>query len=491
MALVSETARRAPTVGDVVGARFRLERELGAGGMGTVYEAVDLRTDVRVALKIMRPELADDEAGIERFRREGAALATVDHPSVVKVREVGEAEDGTLFLAMELLAGETLSERIAREGRMSVEQLLPVVLGLCAGLDAVHAAGIIHRDIKPSNIHLPASSPFEDSSTERMRRAAPVKLVDFGVARVRGFSKMTSTGLAVGTVRYMAPEQLTGSAIDARADIYALGTVVYEALAGEHPFLRVDDPVGAILVGRAPPLSSLRPDLPPAITQVVDRAMARLATARFASAGELADAFHRAALDPALAETQLVPSVRPPPREAAPLSPFAPTALATPSVRPVPPTASGMRARTAPATTPASAPKRRRAPVWLLLPLLIGVCAVPTFGVAGFVGCGNYVIDVQMRTTLRDVRASVDADPSLAEFGAELDTLDSLHEREHVNLFAATALNARVQHVLKNDHRIGPEEVPWIMEVVRDINERDGDYTLEHYSEMTEETRSR
>ncbi|MCA9609743.1 MAG: serine/threonine protein kinase, partial [Myxococcales bacterium] len=451
----------------------------GAGGMGTVYAAIDLTTGIRVAIKLMRPELAADERAVERFRREGAALAAVRHASVVQIREIGES-DGTLYIAMELLEGETLSARLERTGPMSPEGLLPIVLGLCDGLAAAHEQGIIHRDIKPSNVHMPA--PEVLAQAERTHERAPVKLVDFGVARIAGFSKMTSTGLAIGTVRYMAPEQLTGSAIDERADVYSLGVVIYEALAGEHPFDRTatDDPVGAILVGRATPLSSLRPDLPPAMTRVVHRAMARLATERFASARDLAEAFRQAVLAPdapvSFDQTAPTPSRRPPPQSME----LAPTLPASPSARP-PPIESEVRAKHLPA-------KKKRKPYWLLLPLLTGACLVPTFGGLGFVGCGSWMTDVQMNIGMRNMREAIDRMPALAPHTAELDELQALHDGDQVNMLAAAAFNARVQHALRSDQRISADEVEWVSEVVRDICEHGGDYSMERYSEMTEQT---
>ncbi|MCB9594238.1 MAG: serine/threonine protein kinase [Sandaracinaceae bacterium] len=470
------TASRPLGPGDLVDARFRLEGELGAGGMGTVYAAIDETTGTRVALKLMRPELAGDERAVERFRREGAALAAVRHPAVVQIREVGEAE-GTLYIAMELLEGETLSARLERAGPMSAEALLPIVLGLCDGLAAAHERGVIHRDIKPSNIHLPA--PDVLARAERTHERVPVKLVDFGVARVAGLSKMTSTGLAIGTVRYMAPEQLTGSAIDERADVYSLGIVIYEALAGEHPFDRTatEDPIGAILVGRATPLSSLRPDLPPAMTRVVHVAMARLATERFASARALAEAFQQAVLEP---HAPISDVTNPTPARRA--MEYAPTEPVVPSVRPPAiPEESEVRVKQA-------AKKPKRKPYWLLLPLVTGLCLVPTLGGLGFVGCGSMMTDIQMNAGVRNMRGALSAYPELGPHGAELDQLEALHEADQVNWLAAAAFNARVQHALRGDQHLSASEVVWISEVVRDINEQGGEYSLERYTEMTEQT---
>ena len=471
-------------LGEVVGDRFRLDDELGAGGMGTVYAATDLQTGARIALKLMRPELLADERAVERFRREGAALAAVRHAAVVQVREIGELPGGSLYIAMELLEGETLSARLERAGRMTVEQLLPIVLGLCDGLTAAHEGGVIHRDIKPSNIHLPSAEVLENA--ERTHERAPVKLVDFGVARVASLTRMTSTGLAIGTVRYMAPEQLTGSAIDERVDVYSLGVVMFQALAGEHPFERVsgDDPVGAILVGRVTPLSSLRPDLSPAVTRVVHRAMARLATERFGSTRALSDAFRRAVLESSSGEP--MPPMDPLGRaqlEQAPTRPAgraARRALEERASHREPPSESEVRKKRPP----------RRRQYWLVLPLITGLCLVPTLGTAGFVGCGAWMVDLQADAALDTMRTAIGVNPELSVYSPALDRFEQLRDEDSVNLFAATAFNARVQHAMRNDQRLSVAEVAWVVEVVQDINDRGGEYTLSHYSEMTEAGRA-
>ena len=465
----------------MIGGRFRVERELGVGGMGAVYAAVDQWSGATVALKLMRSELADDPRAAERFRREGAALAAIQHPSVVQIREVGELE-GVLYLAMELLEGETLAARLGRTGPMSPAALLPIVLGLCEGLAAAHAGGIIHRDVKPSNIHLPDAAAL--ALAERTGSVAPVKLVDFGVARVRGFSKVTSSGLAVGTVRYMAPEQLTGGAVDERVDVYALGVVIYEALTGEQPFERTggDDVIGAILVGRMTPLSSLRPDLPPALTSVVHRAMARLPTERIASAQALAAAFRSAIEDTtrdpfAIDETRPggVPTRRPPIASEAALGP---TLMATPvrvetraHPEPPPPTRSVVQ-------------KKRGARLWLLVPLIAVLCVAPTVGTASVVGCQAYLTDMQIRLSATKLRGAID-EHELPALRAELEQLEQLHRSDRVGFFAAAAFNARVQRTIERDDRLDREELLWVMEVVRDIVAHDGAYDLEQYNKMT------
>jgi hypothetical protein len=368
---------------------------------------------------------------------------------------------------MELLEGETLAARLTRAGTLSPAELLPIVKGLCEALGAAHAGGVIHRDIKPSNIHLSDGDP-----------QAPVKLVDFGVARVRGFETVTSSGLAVGTVRYMAPEQLSGGAVDERADLYALGIVIYEALTGEHPFERTggDDLIGTILVGRTTPLSSLRPDLPPSVTQVVHRAMARLATDRFASTAELARAFERAVLHPEANPFVEVPLTRVV-RVHTPTA-LGPTALAPISLRPPP------------AQAPVRPKKRRASALWLLLfvPVIAVVCGGAALGAASIAGCQSYLTDLQIRLGLQKLRGTIDEHPELGHHRADLERFAAMHRDERIGFLAAAAFNARFQYVIRGDDRVDPQELAYVMDVVRDIMVHEGRYDMEQYQKMTQGT---
>ncbi len=298
--------------GVLVGERFRIEGMLGEGGMGAVASAVDLESGQRVALKLMRTSASDDASLVERFRREAAVLRAINHPAVVGVKDAGALPDGTLFIALELLEGETLKRYLRREGRMRHELLLPVIRGLCSALGAAHDAGIVHRDIKPSNIFLPLTENVHELSGPGGESL--VKLVDFGVAKVAGGRRLTITGGTVGTYRYMAPEQLTGAPdLDARADIYALGVVAYEALTGELPFAgkTLDEIVGNILKGRHRPIREVAPDVPKEVASVVAKAMALLPESRFDTTSELADAFARAASTIAPAVRLVGPSIPP------------------------------------------------------------------------------------------------------------------------------------------------------------------------------------
>jgi len=276
-----------PQVGVVLAGRYRLEASLGAGGMAEVFRALDLGSGQRVAVKVLRTQLVARPEAVQRFRREGQVLSALKNPAVVAAEAVLE-HDGWLFLVMELLEGETLGARIKR-GPMSVRDLAPIVAGCAAGLSAAHQIGVVHRDLKPDNIFL-CRLPGD---------GVQVKILDFGVSKVRGHEALTQTGQVLGTPRYMCPEQLGAEPdVDPRVDVYALGVILYEALAGGvSPFLAATptDLIVAILHGKAVPLRSVRADVPAAVEAVVQRAMAKVRAARYASVAELAEAFLDAA----------------------------------------------------------------------------------------------------------------------------------------------------------------------------------------------------
>lgn len=260
--------------------RYLLGPPLGAGGMGTLFEADDERTGEKVAVKVLHPELAAEPDLRRRFAREASILAALDHPAIVRVRDVGTDGDSLPFLIMDLLAGETLAARIQR-GPLPLEVLRPIVRSVADALDAVHGRGIVHGDVKPSNVFLPLEGPA-------------ATLVDFGSSKVLGLERLTRTGELVGTPVYMAPELLTGEADpDRRADVYSLGVLLYEALTAMLP-IREAHP-GKLLLrlveGAHEPIANLRPDLPESVSAAIHRAMQPRRDARFASAGELAEAF--------------------------------------------------------------------------------------------------------------------------------------------------------------------------------------------------------
>ena len=232
--------------GHVVAERFEIEREIGSGGMGRVYQARDRETGDLVALKVLRPGSAPNAGNPQRFAREAAALAEVAHPATVRYVGHGALDDGGLWLAMTWVEGETLAKRLARTERLTVGDAIAVVRRVASALGAAHEKKIVHRDVKPSNVVLEGGDP---------RRAV---LIDFGLARLGGASDLTRTGVAVGTPQYLSPEQARGSRrVDARADVYALGVLLFRCVTGRLPF-RADDVLALfakVLLEPAPRLS--------------------------------------------------------------------------------------------------------------------------------------------------------------------------------------------------------------------------------------------
>jgi serine/threonine-protein kinase len=261
----------------VVGNTYRIVEKIGEGGMGTVYRAVDLVLEREVALKAIRPELAREPEIVERFRAEARALARVSHPAIATIYSFFLDGD-ELFLAMELVRGRSLSEVLAAEGRLPWERAVRLLSSALVGIEEAHRAGIIHRDLKPDNLML-----TDSAAGERL------KVMDFGIARVAGSGHLTRTGLLVGTLRYMAPEQIRGEEVDHRADLYALGAVLFQMLTGQPPF---DGPTDfAILRAQIedPPVppGSLVPGIPDWLDRAVMRALAKKPDERFADVGEM------------------------------------------------------------------------------------------------------------------------------------------------------------------------------------------------------------
>ena len=264
----------APAGGEVVAGRYVLERSLGNGGMGEVWVAADRMLDRRVALKELSSELAEDDPARRRFFREARALARISHPNVVGVFDVGE-DEGRPFLVMELVEGKTLEDELQRTGKLPPERAAAIGAGIAAGLAAAHENGVIHRDVKPSNIFLTSSDE--------------PKVGDFGIARVElGDKTATLTGAVFGSPAYVSPEQVSGGKIGPRADLYALGCVLYRMLAGRPPF--EGDPVSLTYqhVHEEPvPLDSLGIGVPAELSALVSALLEKDPTARPRSADEV------------------------------------------------------------------------------------------------------------------------------------------------------------------------------------------------------------
>ena len=225
---MSETDESLPRL---LGGRYRLEAKLGSGGMGVVFRATDLTMKRSVAVKLIRgvDGVALDEEVAGRFLREAKNTARVQHENIIEVYDLGRSDQGDMFFVMELLEGESLSTKIRRDGKMAPAVAVNIARQMCAALHVAHAAGIIHRDLKPANVML----------IERGGQTDYVKVLDFGVAKSYTpdqQTQLTHTGMLVGTVEYMAPEQIMGRVVDGRTDIYSLGIVMYRMLTGKAPF---------------------------------------------------------------------------------------------------------------------------------------------------------------------------------------------------------------------------------------------------------------
>src|SRR3954452_5413798 len=256
-------------------AGHRIEGVLGRGGMGVVYRAVDLRLNRVVALKLMTATLSSDEDFRRRFQRESELAASVRQQNVVTIYQAGEA-DGLLFVTMELVHGSDLRGLIGERGRLDLPTASAIVTQVAAALDSAHATGLVHRDVKPANVLIDGSSPLH------------VYLTDFGLTkRTSSQTGITKTGLLVGTIDYAAPEQIKGWPVDARADVYALGCMLFEMLAGKPPFRRENEyaTMYAHTSDPPPPLG-----VSPALDAVVARALAKEPDQRYPSAGDFARA---------------------------------------------------------------------------------------------------------------------------------------------------------------------------------------------------------
>jgi ABC-type transport system substrate-binding protein/class 3 adenylate cyclase/tRNA A-37 threonylcarbamoyl transferase component Bud32/DNA-binding beta-propeller fold protein YncE len=274
-----DSALMALNVGTVVGG-YRIESVLGHGSMGTVYSALDVSLERRVALKILIPELARDERFRERFFRESKLAASLEHPHIVPIHAAGEV-DGVLYLAMRYVDGRDLSGLLESLGRLDPERAVRILGQIAGALDAAHTRGLVHRDVKPANILL-ARHAADDYAY----------LCDFGLAKhASTVSSLTGSRAIVGTVDYLSPEQIAGGVADGRVDVYALGCVLYECVTGEPPFRREND-LAALLAHANDPVprpSERRAELPEALDDVIARALAKDREDRFATCGELID----------------------------------------------------------------------------------------------------------------------------------------------------------------------------------------------------------
>jgi beta-lactam-binding protein with PASTA domain/tRNA A-37 threonylcarbamoyl transferase component Bud32 len=254
--------------------RYKLIEKLGGGGMSVVWKAYDLVLDRNVALKVLRPEMSEDEEFIRRFRREAQSVASLSHPNIVNIYDVGE-DRGLYFIVMELIEGETLRDKLKREGALDTTEALEIASQICEALSHAHNRRIIHRDIKPQNILL--------------TKNGHVKVADFGIARALGAISTTSRDLVVGSAPYLSPEQAKNGVVSNRSDIYSLGVVLFEMLTGKQPFAG-DSPVAVALQhvqSEPPPIRKVKPSLPERVANVVTKALKKNPEERFSSVDEM------------------------------------------------------------------------------------------------------------------------------------------------------------------------------------------------------------
>jgi len=263
-------------IGAVLSGRYRLEAKLGSGGMSTVYLARDQTLDRQVAVKVMHGEMSEQPDQIERFRQEARSVAKISHPNVVSVIDAGE-DAGHPYIVFEYVEGETLKQRIAREGALDPQEAIAYAIEIARGLAIAHARNMVHRDIKPQNVLIDGEG-----------RA---KLTDFGISRQLEQDGMTATGRVLGTTDYVSPEQAMGRQVDPRSDVYSLGVVLYEMLLGQVPF-QADSQVGVAMKHvneELPDVQRRRPELSAAVALVVERSTAKDPAERYQDVGEMID----------------------------------------------------------------------------------------------------------------------------------------------------------------------------------------------------------
>jgi len=302
------SARRS-LIGQTIDGKYRVMAVLGEGGMGTVFEAEHAAIGRLVAMKVLHPAQATKKVAVKRFHQEARAAGGIGHPNICEVFDFGTLGDGSPYLVMERLKGETLAARIASEGGLPLDDVLEAVIQVLSGLAAAHDRGILHRDIKPENVFL----------AERPGYPAIAKLLDFGVSKVVGAAAaewddetdLTKTGMVMGTPYYMSPEQARGERnLDARLDLYAVGVLLYEALTGHRPFTgkNYNALLVHILAGNPAPPRTLRASIPAELERITLKAMSRSREDRYGSAAEFSRALAGVRRDLARASGSRVPA---------------------------------------------------------------------------------------------------------------------------------------------------------------------------------------
>jgi serine/threonine protein kinase len=298
--------------GRTIGGKYIVRSVLGEGGMGTVYEAEHVAIGRSVAIKVLHPQQARRNVAVTRFYQEARAAGSIGHPNICEVYDLGELEDGSPYLVMERLVGDTLADRIARSGGLPFHEVIDILMQVLAGLVVAHDTGIVHRDIKPENVFLtkPVGCPMT------------AKILDFGISKSvthDGHEEemhLTRTGMVMGTPFYMSPEQARGDRdLDARVDLYACGVILYEALSGRRPFVapNYNALLLQILSGAPRPLHEVRPDVPHELARIAEKAMRRARVDRYQSALEFQEDLQRILHPPRVVPHLDLSELAPPP----------------------------------------------------------------------------------------------------------------------------------------------------------------------------------
>ncbi|HEX8337948.1 MAG TPA: protein kinase, partial [Pyrinomonadaceae bacterium] len=414
--------------GRVLDGKYEIVAQLGSGGMGAVYRARRVLIGDEVAVKVLHSRLTGDEKLVERFRREARAAAQLHHPNVVTIHDYGEARgpNGFAYIVMELVRGESLRDILRRELRLEPARAVSLMRDVCAGVGAAHRRGIVHRDIKPDNIIV---TPADED-----RPAESVKVVDFGIAKLRDLaaegSTLTEAGMMVGTLFYMSPEQCKGEPLNSRADVYSLGAMLHEMLAGAPPFTASN--ITSLIfkhVGEPPPPLPADLNVPAALRAAVLRALSKDPDARARDASEFAreiqSALASAPAAPAAAATHPAEPFFPATANPVPVTPSAPP---RPSGRPAAPPASAQEEVTvvhhpsAPGPRPAPQrplphapprPSRKGYVAGLLVVLLVGLVGLSLVGAYLYMNRGGgTTANVNARRTPTPARGNANASPT-------------------------------------------------------------------------------
>jgi serine/threonine protein kinase len=278
--LPQRSAPRSPEPGDVIAGKYRLTRPVGLGAMGLVFEATHLRMQQRVAIKFMQSQLVADPDAVARFEREGRAASRLTSPHATRIFDVDTTEDGVPYIVSELLEGRDLRQELDEVEKLPIEDAVGYVIQACVVMAEAHSFGIVHRDLKPSNLFLAKTS---------MGRI--VKVLDFGISKMDEELELTTTGIQLGSPRYMSPEQVEAKPVDRRADIWALGVILFRAISGSFPFEGNTSISLAVAIMTKPPrdLVSLVPDVPRGLVHAINKALDRNVATRHATARDFAE----------------------------------------------------------------------------------------------------------------------------------------------------------------------------------------------------------